>query len=159
MAHLPIDHPLRGLYRGLAFLIGAVLLLFGIAGFIQTSGLPFFDQEGERVLWLTTNPAFSLLNIVVGAGVIVVTLIGRNLDVWSNVALGTIFMFSGLIMLCLLRTDLNFLAFSMTNVIVSFVIGMVLMTAGLYGGVSRQPAQRSRAKTETKADAKAGAAS
>jgi len=40
---------------------------------------------------------------------------------------------AGTAMLALLRTDLNVLNFSMATVIVSFAIGMVLFSAGLYG--------------------------
>ena len=155
MSHLPVDHHLRGLYRGLAILTGLALVVFGIAGFVETAGMNFFAQPGERVLWLTANPAFALLSVLVGAGVVAVTLIGRNLDVPANVGLGGVFMLSGLIMLCLLRTDLNFLAFSVANVNVSFVIGLVLITAGLYGTASTsrvhaQPRHRSaRAAEET----------
>lgn len=135
--HLPVDHPLRGLYRGLALLIGVFLVVFGIAGFMETAGMPFFEQDGERVFGLTTNPAFSVLNIVVGVLVVVVTAIDRNIDVMGNLALGLVFLLAGMAMLCLLRTNLNFLGFSMTNCIVSFVIGLVLCTAGLYGTTSR----------------------
>jgi hypothetical protein len=38
-----------------------------------------------------------------------------------------------MIALGLLRTDLNYLAFSVSNVVVSFVIGMVLFAAAMYG--------------------------
>jgi hypothetical protein len=144
MSHLPVDHPLRGLYRGLALLSGVVLVVFGIAGYAKTSSMDFFAQPGERVLGLTTNPAFALLSVVVGGLVIAATAVGRNLDVAVNTVLGGVFMLAGLLMLCVLRTDLNFLAFSMTNVNVSFVIGLVLVTAGLYGNVSRQATSRRR---------------
>jgi uncharacterized membrane protein YoaK (UPF0700 family) len=138
MAHLPVDHPLRGLYRGAALLTGAGLTVFGVVGYARSASLPFFDQDGVRVFMLSTNRAFALLSIVVGLLVLVVTAIGRNLDVPANVALGGVFLLSGLVMLCVLRTGLNFLAFSVTNVNVSFVIGLILITAGLYGTVSRQ---------------------
>jgi len=42
---------------------------------------------------------------------------------------------SGLVNLTLIRTDLNFLAFRMGNIIFSFVVGIVLLTSGLYGRV------------------------
>ena len=32
MAHFPVNHPLRPLYRTLAGLVGAYLLVFGIVG-------------------------------------------------------------------------------------------------------------------------------
>jgi hypothetical protein len=41
-------------------------------------------------------------------------------------------------MLTLLRTDANLLNFAMANCIVSFVIGMALLHAGLYGKTGPQ---------------------
>ena len=41
MAHYPVNHPLRPLYRVVGFLAGAYLVVFGIVGMIQTSGEPF----------------------------------------------------------------------------------------------------------------------
>ncbi len=52
--------------------------------------------------------------------------------------LGGVFMVGGLLMLCVIRTDANYLASSITNVNVSFVLGMVFMTAGLYATTSRR---------------------
>jgi hypothetical protein len=138
MSHLPVDHPLRGLYRGLALLTGVLLVVFGVAGYVQTSDLPFFHQEGERVLWLSTNPAFSLLSILTGTIVAVASLIGRNVDVPVNYGVGGLFLVAGLVMLCVIRTDLNVLASSISNANVSFVVGLLLVTSGLYGTISHQ---------------------
>lgn len=137
MSHLPVDHPLRGLYRGLALLTGVLLVVFGVVGFVQTSDLPFFHQEGERVLGLSTNPAFAVLSIVAGLIVVVAAAIGRNVDVPVYHAIGWLFMIAGLVMLCVIRTNANVLASSITNANVSFVVGLLLASAGLYGTVSR----------------------
>jgi hypothetical protein len=148
MSHLPVDHPLRGLYRGLAFITGVGLVAFGAVGYAQTTDLSFFDQQGERVFGLTTNPAFALLSLVVGLGVLISAFIGRNLDVAVNTVGGAVFLLSGLVMLCVLRTNINFLAFSVTNVNVSFIIGLILLTGGLYGRVSRRrPTAHTRTHT------------
>jgi hypothetical protein len=137
MSHLPVDHPLRGFYRGLAILTGLGLIAFGIDGWIQTSSMSFFEQNGKTVLYLSTNPAFSVLSLLVGVGVLVATAVGRNVDVAVNTALGGVFLLAGLVMLCVLRTKVNFLAFSVRNVNVSFVVGLLLLSHGLYGRVSR----------------------
>jgi hypothetical protein len=154
MSHLPVDHPLRGLYRGLALLTGVLLVVFGIVGYVQTADLPFFDQDGQRVLGLTTNPAFALLSLVFGAVVTVAALIGRNLDVPVYHVVGWIFIVAGLVMLCVIRTDVNYLASSIANANVSFVVGLLLATAGLYGTVSRQ---RTKAAAPGSSKAKATA--
>jgi hypothetical protein len=148
MAHIPVDHPLRGLYRALSTLIGFLLLIAGVAGLIKTAGsMDFFDIHGERILGLTMNPAFAVLNIVVGAIVAVGGILGRNIDATINLLGGIVFLLAGGVMLCVLRTDLNLLAFSVTNVNVSFVIGTILLTAGLYGRTSgtRKPVATARA--------------
>jgi hypothetical protein len=148
MAHIPVDHPLRGLYRAVATIIGFALVVVGVIGLVKTAGsVDFFATHGERVLGLTMNPAFAVLNILVGAAIAGAGLIGRNWDASLNLLGGIVFLLAGGVMLCVLRTDLNLLAFSITNVCVSFVIGTLLLTAGLYGRVSatRKPVATARA--------------
>ncbi len=133
-SHLPVNHPLRPLYRVLVALVGAGIVVFGIVGFTRTRGTALFAQEHlPWVLGLRTNLAFALLSIVSGVVLVVCALIGRNFDFRVNLLGGLLFMVVGMVMLGLLRTDVNFLGFSMTNCIVSFVIGTVVFAAGLYG--------------------------
>ncbi len=141
MSHIPINHPLRPLYRALAVLTGLFVLVFGIVGYFTTSDGGLFEQDTvERVFGLRTNLGFSLLSVVAGVVLLVATVIGRNVDKWVYMIGGWAFMVIGMAELALMRTDLNYLAFSMANVIVSFVIGMVLFAAALYGksGTSEQ---------------------
>jgi hypothetical protein len=51
-------------------------------------------------------------------------------------------MLVGMAMLALLETDANFLNFSVATCVVSFVIGIALLTAGLYGKVGTVDAAR-----------------
>jgi hypothetical protein len=133
MAHIPINHPLRPLYRGLVLLMGVYVLVFGIWGYAVTSDLPFFGTEGEWVLFLRTNPAFSVLSILCGLALIAAAVIGRNVFVRATLIAAVVFMVAGLAMMALLQTDANILAFSMANCIFSFVFGMVALAAALYG--------------------------
>lgn len=135
MAHLPINHRLGGFYRTLAALAGAYLLLFGIIGASKTWGKEaFFAQHiNTEALGLQTNPAFSLLSIIVGAIVLLCALIGRNFDHYVNYAGGVVFWLSGLLGLILVRTGANFLNFEISTCIVSFIIGTLLVLAGMYG--------------------------
>jgi len=145
LAHLPVNHPLRPLYRTLAALVGGYSLVFGIIGFTQTRGTALFAQEHlPWVLGLRTNLAFALLSIASGAVLVVCAVIGRNLDFLVNVLGGLLFMAVGVLMLGLLRTDVNFLGFSMVNCVVSFVLGTLVFAAGLYGrsGTSNSGAHR-----------------
>ena len=134
LTHLPVNHPLRNLYRALAALVGVAVLVFGIVGFARTRGTALFAREHlPWVLGLRTNLAFALLSIVSGAVLLVCAVVGRNLDHVVNFLGGIVFMAVGMLMMSLLRTDANFLGFSMTNCIVSFVLGTIVFAAGLYG--------------------------
>jgi hypothetical protein len=137
MSHIPVNHHLRPLYRALAALAGLYVLVFGIVGVTRTGGYGFFEQHGTpAVLGLHANRAFAILSIVAGAIIVGSAVYGRNLDRWVNLLGGIVFLVSGFAMLVLLQTDLNLLGFTMTTCIVSFVIGLVLFTAGLYGRVA-----------------------
>jgi hypothetical protein len=132
MSHIPVNHQLRPLYRALATVAGIYLLVFGVVGVIQTAGTGMFDRSDVSALGLRTNLAFAVVSIVAGAVVLLAGYLGRNIDYLVNVWGGVAFMVVGIAMLALLDTDLNALNFSVATVIVSFVIGMVLFSAGLY---------------------------
>ena len=135
MSHTPVNHPLRPLYRVIAGLVGIYVLLFGIVGLVQTSGTDFFGNPPEYALGLRTNLAFSVISIVAGVVILGATAIGRNVDHRVNQIAGYAFAIMGALMLALLQTDANFLNFSVATCIVSFVISLVLLTAGLYSKV------------------------
>jgi hypothetical protein len=133
MAHFPVNHHLRPLYRALAGLAGIYMLVFGIVGLSQTSGLPLFTQDEARwALGLRTNPAFAILSIAAGAVVILANLVGRNIAHHVNQLAAVVFVVVGMASLLLLQTDANFFAFSMTNVVVTFILALVVGTASLY---------------------------
>jgi hypothetical protein len=134
--HLPINHWLRPFYRTLAAIAGGYCLAFGIAGVIRSHGHAFFAQSGIWALGLRTNMAFAILSIIVGSLVLGAALIGRNVDQRLNLIGGPIYLVVGVLMLALMDSDANFLNFGISTSIVSFVIGIVLLTAGLYGHVS-----------------------
>ena len=136
MEELPVNHPLRPLCRALAALAGLYVLVFGITGYVRTKGTPLFSRDHlEWVLGLRTNLGFAAVSVVVGAVLLLAALIGRNVDRTVNLVASVVFLGVGMLMLALVRTDLNFLGFSVVNCIVSFVLGSVLLTAGLYGKV------------------------
>lgn len=132
-SHLPVNHPARPMLRLLAGAIGCFILAFGILGLVQTWGLPFFDRGDNWALGLRTNPAFSALSVLAGAVLLGGAVYGRNIDHLINLGGGVLFLLSGLFMMTLLHTEANLLNFSMTNCTVSFLIGMALLWAGLYG--------------------------
>lgn len=133
MSHIPVNHHLRPLYRVLAGFAAVYLVVFGVAGAVRTGGGGLFARDAVSALGLRTNLAFSVASIVAGALILVAVFVGRNVDALVNMYGGIGFMVAGLIGLALLRTDLNVLNFSLATVIVSFVIGVLLFSAGLYG--------------------------
>lgn len=134
MAHFPVNHPLRPLYRTLASLVGVYVLAFGILGVIETWGDPLFSRESTWVLGLRTNLAFALMSVVFGAIIIVGSFTG-NLGHYLNLAIGVIFLVAGLGMMAVMHTELNLLNFSMSTVIVSLIFGLLFLTTGLYDKV------------------------
>jgi hypothetical protein len=141
MSHLPVNHPLRPFYRVLAAAAGLYILVFGAVGVVQTSSSSMFDRSELVALGLRTNLAFSLASVAAGAVILLAVFVGRNVDRIVNLWGGIAFMLVGLAMMALLRTDLNFLNFSMATVIVSFVIGLVLFIGGLYGRTGSETLQ------------------
>jgi hypothetical protein len=132
----PVNHHLLPLYRALAGLAGVYVLAFGITGLVRTWSLPFFAQHGlPSALGLHANSAFAVLSIVVGAILVGGAVVGGNVDAWINLVGGIVFLLAGFVMLLVLRTSLDYLGFTMATCIVSFVIGFLLSTAGLYGRV------------------------
>ncbi|MEV6785184.1 DUF4383 domain-containing protein [Streptomyces sp. NPDC051098] len=132
--HLPVDHRLSRVYRVGAGLMGLILIAFGILGLIDKIG--FFDTEGDTVAGLSTNGALSVLSICVGALLLVGMVMGGNVASTMNMVLGVLFVASGFVNLALLDTGFNPLAFEIQNVLFSFVVGLMLMTFGMYGRVS-----------------------
>src|SRR5262245_21381515 len=135
MSHLPVNHRLRPLYRLLAALAGLYVLVFGIIGVTRTAGDPLFDRGDVRVFGLRLNLAFAIVSIIVGIIVLGGALRGRNLDHFVNLVAGTVVLGAGILMLTVLQTPANFLNYEVATCVTSFLIGLVLLTAGLYGRV------------------------
>jgi len=134
MPHIPVNHPLRRLSKTLTAFAGLFILIFGIIGLIKTHGAPLFSQDNlPRVFGLRTNLAFAILSIAGGIVMLAAVVVGRNLDHYMEIAAGGVFILVGLVELVLLQTNANFLGFSMVNCVVSFILGMVVFAAGLYG--------------------------
>jgi hypothetical protein len=148
MAHNPVNHPLRPIYRGLGFLAGAYLVVFGIVGLIQTSGHDFTGNTGVRVLGQQSNLLWSIITLVLGAIVVIATVIGRNADAEADKFLGWGLLVLGSYGLATARTDANFFGFSISTVVVTFLVGLVLITTSLYSKVA--PVERAGAPRQVK---------
>jgi hypothetical protein len=135
MGHNPVNHPARPIYRAIGGLTGVYLVLFGVLGIVETSGGEFFAQDDTLVLGQGTNLGGSLVSAVLGAIILVATLIGRNVDTTVNKSLGYALMALGLAALAVLRTDANYLNFSVATTIVLMIVGLVLLMVGMYSKV------------------------
>lgn len=132
--HLPVDHHLATVYRYGAGLTGVILLVFGSLGFADD--LAFFSTTGQKVSGLSSNGLLSLISIVTAAVLIGAAVRGGNLASNINMLIGAVFLLSGFVNLALLDTRINFLAFRLQNVMFSFIVGLMLLTFGMYGRVS-----------------------
>ncbi len=143
---------MRPFWRTLAFFTGVFVLVFGIIGFVKSTGagLEWFAQDDlPTAIFMQANPAFSLLSIVVGAIVTLAIVIGRNVDRWVNMTAAVVFLLVGMGMLAVLRTDLNYFGYTVATCITSFVVGTVLGTAGLYGKVGSKAEEEAEEQFRT----------
>ncbi|WP_326593234.1 DUF4383 domain-containing protein [Streptomyces sp. NBC_01294] len=131
---LPVDHCLATVYRYGALLCGLVLIVFGVLGFADA--LRPFDTQGETIAGMTTNTTLSVISVVVGLALAVGAFIGGNFASTLNITVGVLFLLSGFAHIFIIGKDANVLDFGMTNVMFSFVMGLIIMTFGMYGRVS-----------------------
>jgi hypothetical protein len=127
-------HPIIWVHRIGAIVIGLGLLVFGIFGFVDRVG--FFTTHGSGILGLSGNGLLATLSMIVGAVLIASGLRGGRAASTTTAVVGGLFLLSGLVNLAVLRTPVNLLAFRMSNVVFSLVVGMLLLFLGLYGRAS-----------------------
>ncbi|WBC13891.1 DUF4383 domain-containing protein [Micromonospora sp. WMMA1998] len=135
MAHTPVNHPARPIYRAIGGLVGLYFVVFGGLGIIASAGNDFFAQDDTKVLGQGTNMGFSLLSVLIGVVILVGTAIGRNLDVAINQWLAYTLMAIGLAALAFIQTDANIVNFSIMTVVVVMTLALVLLMVGMYGKV------------------------
>ena len=131
MAHTPINHPLRPLYRALGALVGIYLIVFGVVGFIV-------GGDGHRVLGQGANLVWSVLSLLIGVVVLIATVVGRNLDAKVYQYIGWALVVIAVYELATNRTDANFLDFTVSTVIVTIIVGLTLIMAALYSKVGSE---------------------
>ncbi|MEV0927398.1 DUF4383 domain-containing protein [Streptomyces spongiicola] len=131
---LPVDHRLATVYRVGAALCGVILLVFASLGFAD--GLGWFETDGARVAGMSSNGLLSLVSLCVGLLLLGGAVVGGNVASTLNMIVGAAFVLSGFVHLFLLDRPANILDFSMSNVVFSFVMGLLIVTFGMYGRVS-----------------------
>ncbi|KAB1160959.1 DUF4383 domain-containing protein [Micromonospora sp. AMSO12t] len=141
MAHTPVNHPARPVYRAIGGLTGLYLVAFGVLGIIASAGNEALAQDDTQVLGQGTNLGFSLLSVLLGAVVLAGTAIGRNIDVMINQWLAYAIMVISLAGLAFIQTEANIFNFSIFTVIALMVVSLVLLMVGMYGKVGTDEEQ------------------
>lgn len=136
MAHNPVNHHLRPLYRVIGFLAGAYLVVFGIVGLIQTSGEDATGANDKLILGQGGNLLLSIIMLAVGVIVLIATVLGRNLDTAADKYLGWGLLVLGTYGLAFSRTDANVFGQNIQTVIVTYIVGILLITVSLYSKVA-----------------------
>jgi len=119
MAHNPVNHPLRPLYRSLGFLASAYLVVFGVVGLIRSSDLRFTGLSDTHIFGQGSSTLWSIIAIVIGGVAAIAFALGRNLDVAAGKYLGWGILVLGSYGLATTRTDANFFGFTIITVIVT----------------------------------------
>ncbi|MFY1696035.1 MULTISPECIES: DUF4383 domain-containing protein [unclassified Solwaraspora] len=138
MAHTPVNHPARPIYRAIGALTGLYLAIFGVVGLIVTAGDAPFAQDDTRVLGQGANFGFAAVSLLLGVLVLAGVGIGRNVDTAINKILAYGLMALSLAELAVLRTDANFLNFTVSTCVVVMIVGLVLLMAAMYGKVGTE---------------------
>ena len=134
MSSTPLGRRLDLVHRIGAAVLGVGLCVFGILG--VANRLEFLAVQGTVVLGLASNGLLSTISLIVGGILIGAALRGGRISSTITVTIGLLFLLSGLLNLAVLDTELNLLAFRMSNVIFSFIAGMLLLFLGAYGRFS-----------------------
>lgn len=134
MSSTPSGRRLDLVHRIGAAVLGFGLCVFGALGVADR--LEFLAVRGEVVLGLASNGLLSAISLIVGGVLIGAAVRGGRSSSTITVVVGLLFLLSGLANLAVLDTELNLLAFRMSNVIFSFIAGMMLLFLGAYGRFS-----------------------
>ncbi|MGY1653077.1 DUF4383 domain-containing protein [Geodermatophilus sp. SYSU D01119] len=121
-------------HRTGAFVVAGVIAVFGVLGL--ANGLDFFSTDGERILGLSSNGLLSTISLVTAAVLVFSAFRSPRTASTVMIVIGVLFLVSALANLAVLNTQLNVLAFGLSNVGFSVVAGLVLLFVGAYGRVS-----------------------
>ncbi len=117
-----------------AVAVAVVIAVFGVLGFAD--GLPFFSTSGRPILGMSSNGLLSTVSVVTAAVLIAAAVKGPRVASTVMTVIGALFLVSALANLAVLRSDLNILAFEMSNVGFSVAAGLLLLVLGAYGRFS-----------------------
>ncbi|MDQ4118698.1 MAG: DUF4383 domain-containing protein [Actinomycetota bacterium] len=111
------------------------LALCGFAAMGFAGRLDFFSTTGTPVAGMSTNGLLCTLSVVSGAVLLVAAARGGRFASTTAVVVGALFFLSGVANVLVLNSPYNVLAFRMSNVVFSLVVGAVLALCGTYGRI------------------------
>jgi len=118
--------------RLLALILGAVYLLAGVGGLVGSADARFFADPGRLLLGVfSVNPAAALLDILIGAGLIVAGLSTVAAAKITTTIVGALFLVIGLTGLFVIGTPFNVLALNGADNVLHFASAVVLLGVGL----------------------------
>jgi hypothetical protein len=98
--------------------------------------VPFLSTQGERLLGLSSNGLLAVVSVAVAAVLLGAAVRGPRVASTVMIALGVLFLLSAVVNTALVGTSLNLLAFQLSNVVFSVVVGSLLLVLGAYGRLS-----------------------
>jgi hypothetical protein len=105
--------------------------VFGLAGLAARPEV--FSTEGPVVFGMTTNGLLAFASMAAGIVLLFAVVLGGQVVAWAAIAAGVGFFLSGVVNVFLLGTPLNVMAFTLPNVVFSWVVGVVLVALGMIG--------------------------
>lgn len=130
----PARHRVHTVHRVSIAVLGVFLLVFGVLGLTQR--LAFLSDQGAIVMGLSTNGLLATISVVVALVLLAAAVRGGPTASAAGVVFGVLFIASGLANMLVLGSGLNMLAFRLSNVIFSLVVGMALLFIGAYGRIT-----------------------
>jgi hypothetical protein len=117
-----------------AVLVALFLLVFALLGF--ASGQHFLSTRGQPVLGMSSNGLLSTISVVVALVLLAAAARGPRTASTVMIVLGPLFLLSAFVNSIVLETRLNVLAFQISNVVFSVVVGLLMLLLGAYGRIS-----------------------
>jgi hypothetical protein len=127
-------HRVHTVHRVSIAALGLFLLVFGVLGL--TRRLAFLATQGAIVMGLSTNGLLATISVLVALVLIAAAVRGGPTASGAGIVFGVLFILSGLANTVVLGSGLNMLAFHLSNVVFSLLIGMALLFVGAYGRIS-----------------------
>jgi hypothetical protein len=119
--------------RAGAVLVALFLLVFALLGF--ASGQHFLSTRGQPVLGMSSNGLLSTISVIVALVLLAAAVRSPRTASTVMIVLGPLFLLSAFVNAIVLETRLNWLAFEISNVVFSIVVGLFMLLLGAYGRI------------------------